>query len=437
MIFGAKRFQGILPVSINSEIKNQHGIQTEELYRLQYDHPLNVQLNPDSILLLDSIVNYAIGEEIFPGCQLLLAKDGKIIYHKAFGHHNYDKKNEVEISDLYDLASITKVAATTLSVMRLHEQGLVNIYNRLDHYFPELRYTNKGAMTIFDILRHQAGLKPWIPFYETTLTREKNNFKRSPIYYRNKKEKGFEVPVARDLYVMNTYQDSIWTKIIDSDLRTNKNYRYSDLGFYILKKLIEKVSQQDFETYTKENIYRPLGLNSLQFNPWEEVSLDRIVPTEVDDYFRTQEIRGYVHDMGAALLGGISGHAGLFGTSKDLAIIMQMLNNYGYYGGRRFYSYNTIREFTLRYGGSTRRGLGFDLKELNEERRRSTSKFASDKTFGHFGFTGTVMWADPVENIVFVFLSNRTYPSMKNQKINEEQIRQRLHGVAYRAMMYK
>ena len=437
LVFGAKPFLGVLPVTINDEIKCNDGVQTEELYRLHYDHPINAELNPDSILLMDSIVNYAISEEIFPGCQVLLAKDGKIVFHKAYGHHNYDKKKAVQLDDFYDLASITKVAATTLSIMRMHEQGMLNVYNRLDHYLPELRKTNKGAMTIFDILRHQAGLKPWIPFYETTLIREKKNFKRSPVYYRTKKEKGFEIPVARDLYIMNTYQDSIWTKIVDSDLRTNKNYRYSDLGFYILKELIERISQQDFETYVSENLYQPLGLNSLRFNPWINLPIDRIVPSEKDDYFRTQEVRGYVHDMGAALLGGVSGHAGLFGTSKDLAILMQMLNNYGYYGGRRYFSYNTIREFTLRYGGSTRRGLGFDMKELNDEKRRSTSKFASHKTFGHFGFTGTVMWADPVENIVFVFLSNRTYPSMKNQKINEEQIRQRLHGVAYRAMMYK
>lgn len=230
------------------------------------------------------------------------------------------------------------------------------------------------------------------------------------------------------------FRDSIWQQIYHSDLRSRTNYRYSDLGFYLLSQLIEKQSQLPLNEFASRTFYQPLGLESMSFLPLEQHKAHHIVPSERDTYFRKRVIKGYVHDMGAAMLGGVSGHAGLFSNARDLAVLMEMLLQDGRYGGKQFLQAETIQMFTQRHPASTRRGIGFDMLELNEDNSPNFAVNASPRTFGHLGFTGTAVWSDPEHHITFVFLSNRTYPKMQNNKLYKMDIRPRVQSIIYRAL---
>ncbi|NJN78355.1 MAG: serine hydrolase [Saprospiraceae bacterium] len=339
--------------------------------------------------------------------------------------NNWLKKN-----DIYDLASVTKICATTISMMKLVEDGKVDLDEQISTYIPELRGTNKEKLIVRDVLAHHAGLKAWIPFYKETLTAKRPN---SSLYSDTKKE-GFSIEVTDRWYLKDNYVNEIWDQIIESPLGKTKTYKYSDLGFYICAKIVENVSGQTLDRYASEIFYEPLGLRTTGFNPLNRFASYRIPPTEEDKYYRMQKVQGYVHDMGAAMLGGISGHAGLFADAKDVAVIMQMLMNGGNYGGREYLKPETVKEFTTRYDKSTRRGLGFDMKELNPRLSQNVSKLASDNTFGHLGFTGICTWADPDNDLVYVFLSNRTYPTMNNNKLHKLDYRPRIQTAIYQAL---
>ncbi|MEL6864490.1 MAG: glycoside hydrolase family 3 N-terminal domain-containing protein [Bacteroidota bacterium] len=436
-LFGAFSIRGRLPVTASPKSKFGDGITTNNLFRMGYTLPENVGIDGNRLELgVDRLVEEAMRTKATPGCVVLVAKDGKVVHHKAYGYHTYSKRTKVAKSDIYDLASITKIAATTLSVMKLHEEGQINIYHALSDYLPELKNTNKADLSIYDIMGHRAGLKAWIPFYEQTVTKSRRNPRPMSKYYNKRKTEKYSIQVTDRLFMKETFRESIWEQIYESPLRPTKDYKYSDLGFYLLSELVERVSGQGIEDYVQTTFYQPLGLSTATYNPLNQFSKSRVVPTEEDKYFRRQRVHGYVHDMGAAMLGGISGHAGLFANANDLAIIMQMILNKGYYGGQQFLKPETIRLFTSRHASDTRRGIGFDMKELNRGRSQNMSELASANTFGHLGFTGTCVWSDPEQNLTFIFLSNRTYPSMHNYKLSKEDYRPRIQSIVYQSLSY-
>ncbi|MEM9917915.1 MAG: glycoside hydrolase family 3 N-terminal domain-containing protein [Bacteroidota bacterium] len=433
-LFGAFSVRGRLPVTASERSRFNDGVTTSSFFRLSYDLPESVGLKSAGLSRIDDVMKEAIRKRATPGGVVLVAKDGKVVFNKGFGHHTYSKKRRVAASDIYDLASITKIAATTVSIMKLHEEGRINIYEPLSNYLPELKSTNKAGLTIYDIMAHRARLQPWIPFFEQTVTKSRRNPRPMPKYYSRKKSDKYSVPVTDKLFMVDDFRDSIWKQIRESELRSKLEYKYSDLGFYLLSQLVTEVSGKPFPQYVEDTFYRPMGMVTTGFNPRDEFSTTRIPPTEEDKYFRRQRVQGYVHDMGAAMLGGVSGHAGLFADANDLAILMQMLLNGGYYGGKQFLTPETIRTFVTRHKEASRRGIGFDMKELNLNRNKNVSSKASESTFGHLGFTGTCVWVDPEYNLIFVFLSNRTYPSMKNYKLSIEDYRPRIQRIIYEAL---
>ncbi len=434
-LFGAFGFKGRLPVSATWRSMYNTGIQTNSLFRLGYGIPEESGLDADSLNInIGKLMDAAIAERATPGGVVLVAKDGKIVFEKAYGYHTYDKRIPVTTSDIYDLASVTKVAATTLSAMKLQDSGVIDISNNMSKYLTNLDTTNKASMTIMDMMTHRSGLKPWIPFYSATMTESRRNPQPKPEWYSRFRKEPFSVEVTDKLFLKYEYQDSIWNKIYSSGLRDKRNYKYSDLGFYLLAKMVKEQTGQEINEYARNTFYKPMGLRTLGYNPTNRFPNSVIPPTEKDNYFRRQTVDGYVHDMGAAMLGGVAGHAGLFGKAEDLAIVFQMLLNKGYYGGVRYFEQGTVDLFTNRCNSCTRRGIGFDMKQTDSRYSSNMGDLASNNTFGHLGFTGTAVWADPDHNLVFVFLSNRTYPSMKNYRLNKRNYRPRIQDAVYRAI---
>ncbi|MEL7425955.1 MAG: serine hydrolase, partial [Bacteroidota bacterium] len=431
-IFGAISINGRLPVTASERSRYNAGVTTSPAFRLGYTVPENVGMNSDTLrYYVDQLVKEAIADRATPGGVVLVARHRKIVLHEAYGHHTYRKRQRVREDDIYDLASITKIAATTTALMDLVQKGQLDLDKTLGDYLPELRNTNKDQLSIREILAHRAALKPWIPFYANTMD---ERGRRSSDLYRSSAGGDFQVQVASNIFMHEAYVDSIWYNIDQSELRSNNNYRYSDLGFYYLAKLVEDISGQPLDVYMQNEFYRSLGIYDIGFNPRERFVLDRIPPTELDNYWRKQTVHGYVHDMGAAMLGGVSGHAGLFGSAQNLAVIGQMLLQNGVYGNKVYLRTDVIQEFTSRFTGASRRGLGFDMKQLNPSRSLNMANSASSKAYGHLGFTGTCIWVDPEEELIFVFLSNRTFPSMRNNKLSRDSYRSRLQEVAYRSI---
>jgi CubicO group peptidase (beta-lactamase class C family) len=355
--------------------------------------------------------------------------DGKMFYNKSFGNPRYEDTIKVNNGDIYDLASVTKVAATTLAMMKLVEEKEISLDEKLGTYLPELKGSNKQDLTIRDVMTHQAGLQAWIPFYLKTL----HNGHPDPGIYQNHPSQGFPLRVAEDLYIRSDYPDSIYRTIMDAPLRPSRDYKYSDMGFYLLRRIIEKVSGVPMEDYVLSSFYKPLGLSTTGFLPRNHFPVSRIMPTEYDTIFRKQLIRGDVHDPGAAMLGGVSGHAGLFSNATDLAVLLQLFLNNGEYGGKQYFLPSTIKEFTrVQFpANGNRRALGFDKPTLHPMSDGPSCLSASLKSFGHSGFTGTYIWADPENRLSYVFLSNRVYPQASNEKIVEMNIRTKIHQAMY------
>ncbi len=432
LICGGIGARGKLPVTINKEFPERTGSTTSKT-RLEYTYPEAFNLTKEEITLFDSIALSGIKNKAYPGCQVLAAKDGKVFYYKTFGYHTYDSINPVDSNDLYDLASLTKVAATTLAIMKLYEENKIDIDGQLQEYLPYLKDSQKGKLVIRDILAHQGGLQAWIPYYKFTLN---DNGDPDSLTYNTTISEEFPVRVAENFYIRNNYQFYIFDSIIYSPSRENFEYKYSDLGFYLLAAIVEYLSNKSFETYLQQNFYKTLGLNHTLFKPRRKFHLEKIIPTENDKIFRKQLVHGDVHDPGAAMLGGVSGHAGLFSNANDLAKIMYMLLNKGQYGGRQFLDSTTIKEFTSCQFplNLNRRGLGFDKPLLVYEENNPNCKSTSHESYGHSGFTGTYIWADPEENLIYIFLSNRVYPNGTNTKLMELNIRTNLHQAIYDAL---
>lgn len=430
-LFGTFSLNGRLPVTASAKSNFNAGVSTSSLFRMGYDSPESVGLNSSVLNKIDALASEAVATKATPGCVVLVAKDGKVVYNKSFGYHTYNKKRPTRVDDVFDLASVTKILSSTLAVMKLHEQGIVNIYQPMSNYLPELKGSNKENIILQDVMAHRAQLTTWIKFYEETIS---SKAYPSSTFYKKSSTTGYTIPVTEKLFLKDDHVNKIWEAIKESPMRPKREYKYSDLGFYLIAQMVQRLTGKSLDQYVNDEFYQPLGLSSATYNPWANTSMTRIPPTEEDKYFRRQRIQGYVHDMGAAMLGGVSGHAGLFANAQDVAILMQLLLNNGYYGGQQYLKPETIRTFTSRHPECSRRGTGFDMKELKPEKSQNQCASSSSSSFGHLGFTGTATWADPENNLIYVFLSNRTYPSMRNNKLNREDFRPRIQEVIYEAM---
>ena len=433
-LFGAIKTNGKLPVSIHKKFKEGFGLYTSTLSRLKYGIPEEVKMSSIKLAKIDDLANEVLKKKMAPGMQILVARAGRVIYQKSFGYHTNDTLLKVENSDIYDVASLTKILATLPMVMKAEGEGKFRIATKLKHLLPEFSDTNKDTITLKEILSHNGRLKAWIPFYK--LTQDSITEKNLPELYRPKKSKKYSIEVADNLFLRTSYRDSIFTRIKEVEQRENEGYKYSDLGYYILKKTLEKKYKKPLNVLVQENFYASLGAHRTSYLPLKKFPKNEIVPTEKDEYFRNQLLQGHVHDMGAAMLGGVGGHAGLFANANDIAKIMQMYLQNGYYGGKRYLKSNTVKKFNKRYytDKKIRRGLGFDKPQLNPD-IEATCGCVSDESFGHSGFTGTYTWADPKSRIVYVFLSNRVYPSMDNNGLITENIRTKIQQVIQDAIL--
>jgi beta-glucosidase-like glycosyl hydrolase/CubicO group peptidase (beta-lactamase class C family) len=433
-LFGARAIKGRLPVTASPKSAFGDGVITGKLARFGFAPPAAVGMDPATLAKIDEIATGAIEGRATPGCVVLVAKDQQIVYKKAFGHHTYSGAQPVHADDIYDLASVTKIAAATLAVMWLQEANQVHLDTPIVRYLPELEGTNKAQLCLRDIMAHQAGLEDWIPFYKQTLVHTRKRLLHSRDYYRRTPEPGFSTEVAPDMYLRDDFKASLFQQIFDSSVDDNPRYKYSDLGFYLIAEMVDRLTGMPLDEFTRRLFYKHMGLQTATYRPLERFEPIDIAPTEIDNYFRKQALRGYVHDMGSAMLGGVSGHAGLFSNAQDLAAIMQMLLNGGHYSDQRLFNAETINAFAQRHPKSTRRGIGFDMRQQDPSKWINLPADASDAAFGHTGFTGTCAWADPEENLVFVFLSNRTFPDMNNYRLNKLRTRHRILSTVYEAI---
>lgn len=432
LIFGAIPAKGTLPVSTGEHFKVGDGYIYTGIQSLSYGLPESVGMSSEKLKKLDSMAKITIDHKAAPGLQILVARKGKVVYNKAFGKHTYEGKEKVDLDDMYDVASLTKIVATLPLLMELEEKGMVSADTKLSEILPEYKNSNKKNVTIKQMLSHYARLKPWIPFYTATLDASK---RPDPKYYRRVSSPEFSIKVADELYLRNDYPDTIQKLIKDSNLLASLHYRYSDFPYFILKKYIENYYGKGLDELVQEHFYQALGANHTTYNPASIFSNTQLVPSEIDDYYRYQTIQGYVHDMGAAMQNGVGGHAGIFSNSNDIAKIMQMYLQKGYYGGKRYLKPETIDKFNYCYycSSGVRRGLGFDKPQLGT--KGPTCGCVSLSSFGHSGFTGTYTWADPEEEIVYVFLSNRTYPNASNNILLKEGIRTEIQRLIYEAII--
>ena len=433
-IFGAVSAKGKLPVSIKDEFPVGTGIETQNLQRLQYTIPEAVGMSSYKLSKVDSVAEVVLKEKMAPGLQVLVARNGKVVYEKSFGFHTDQKKDSVKNSDVYDVASLTKILASLPMLMKAEEEKKIPLSASLKDILPKFKKSNKDTITVQEILSHYGRLQAWIPFY--TLTQDsitKNNLKE---YYSRKKSKKYSIKVAEDLYLNKSYKDSIYKFIKEADQRERIGYKYSDLGYYLLKAALEKKYKRSLDKLVQKEFYSSLGTNRMSYLPLEKFDKSEIVPTEKDTYYRNQLLHGYVHDMGAAMQGGVGGHAGLFSNANDIAKMMQLYLQKGYYGGERYFKAVTFDKFNKRYyaGDEVRRGLGFDKPQLNPD-VQATCGCVSDKSFGHSGFTGTYTWADPESGLIYVFLSNRVYPTMENRGLVKEDIRTEVQRLIQEAII--
>jgi beta-N-acetylhexosaminidase len=384
---------------------------------------------------IDSIVNDAIAKKAFPGAVVLAVQNGRIKYHKAFGKYEYaDDSKPVTLESIYDLASVTKISATTVAVMKLYEQGKLDLNKTLGDYLPWTVGSNKAGLIVKDILLHQAGLEPFIPFYKETL--EPGTGMPSSALYKNQRDTLYSVPVARDLYLRKDWEDTLVKRILQSPLSAHGKYVYSDNDFIFLGKIVEALSGMPLDEYVQKTFYRPMGMATTGYLPWKSIGVERVVPTEEEKHFRRQLLRSYVHDEGASLFGGVAGHAGLFSSAYDLAMLYQMLLDGGEFNGERYLKPETIQLFTAYGSENSRRGLGFDKPEKDNATAKNPypSALASAAAFGHTGFTGTCVWVDPETKLVYVFLSNRVYPTRDNNKLSNLGVRGKIQDVIYKAL---
>ena len=389
------------------------------------------KMNAKYAAKLDSVALSGIKKGAYPGCQIVAMKDGKMVYDKCFGNFTYGGGHQVQPDDLYDIASCTKIFASTLAVMKLYDNGLIDLNKTLADFFPYLKGKAHGNLKLIEIMTHQAGLKSWVPFYKVTV--DENGPKAE--FYNDHIDESHSVRVAENLYLINDYEDRIFDSVSKTPLG-KKKYLYSDMGFYYIPKIVKLLTNQNIEDYLRTEFYYPMGLNHICYKPLSHFTREQIAPTENDTVFRRQLIWGDVHDQAAAMFGGVAGHAGLFSNARDLAAIMQMLLDEGIYNGVRYLKPETVRYFTkapFAANNDNRRGIGFDKLPINKKGSCTASKSGSMQGFGHTGFTGTFVWADPANDMIIIFLSNRVYPDAEPNKLVKTGLRTALHDILYEA----
>ncbi|MCH7408745.1 serine hydrolase [Belliella sp. DSM 111904] len=436
VIFGGRDAKGILPVTVAESIAMGSGGLLPGLGRFSYTYPESQGLDSETLSEIDKVMEAGIRKKAMPGGVVLVAKNGEVVFEKAYGYLDHQKSQPTSTSTVYDLASITKVLATTQAVMFLADRNIIDMDESLAHYLPELKTTNKGDLKLKDIMAHEAGLPAFIPYYAKTV--EAGSWKSS--FYNQLPSETFSIPIAEAMYASPSLRDSIWNWTIKSELRKptpnsrRYSYVYSDLTMYLMQAVVERVVNQPLDQFVEQIFYEPLGLHTLTFNPARKMPIEFIAPTEDDITFRKRLIRGYVHDPGAAMYGGVAGHAGLFGTANDIAVMMQLMLNGGRYGDAILLDEKTIKEFTKRQSTQSRRGWGWDKPEPEKGKGGSAGVLAPKSTFGHTGFTGTCVWADPENDLIYVFLSNRVNPDAGNNILLKEGIRTEIHDIIYKSM---
>ena len=435
MLFGAFDVTGKLPVTIDNRFQLGDGIQIKNNKTLAYTIPEEVGINSEKLFSkIDSLAILGLENKAYPGCQVLIAKDGNVILHKCYGYHTYENEQKVIEDNVYDLASLTKVTAALPGLMKLVDEGKINLDVPFSTYWPHFSETERGKLPLRDFLTHQAMLPAWINFWRMGLDCEG---KLSRDVFANQPSQQFQVRVSEHLYLNNNFKQQILDTIRNAKSLSSKKYVYSDLSFHIYPEIISNITGMAYEDYIKTTFFRPLGGWSLTYNPYQHFPMDRIIPTEIDDFFRNEKLRGFVHDEGAAMLGGVSGNAGLFCTANDLAKVFQMYLQKGYFGGKRFISEKTVNEFIRQQFPKTRnrRALGFDKPLIDNHKMKLKDAYpavdASRNSFGHTGYTGTMVWADPDNGTLFIFLSNRVYPTRNNVQLFNLNIRTAMHQAIY------
>jgi len=426
LIFGGIGAKGKLPVTINNKWPFNYGINTEGNIRLQYGFPESVGMSSHFLnSKIDSIVKAGLAAKAYPGCVVMAARKGVVVFHKAYGFQTYDDRIAVHEEDLYDLASVTKISSALAGLMLLNTEGKFSPDKTLGFYLPDFRKTNKGNIGMRDFLTHQAGLTPFITFWKET---EKKDGSFKPHIYDSQYSKKYPLEVAQGIYINKNYRKKMFREIKKSPLG-EKKYVYSDLTFIITPLIIENLTGQKWYEFVTDSIYKKIGAMEMGFNPYKKFPMDRIVPTEYDSLFRKQVLHGTVHDEGAAMLGGISGHAGLFSDANDLMKLMELYRRMGEYGGQQLIGADVIKEYSrVQFPeNNNRRGLGFDKPLLNNstvsQKDSYPTKSASPESFGHSGYTGTFVWVDPVSEITYIFLCNRVYPTRKSEALYNMNIR--------------
>ncbi|HEY2725832.1 MAG TPA: serine hydrolase, partial [Parafilimonas sp.] len=407
------------------------------LEKLQEAKPIEVGLDSTKLSVIDSLAYDAIAQHATPGCVVLVAKNNKIVYNKAFGNLTYNNNQPVTLNTVYDLASVTKISATTLAVMKLYEEGKLDLHKTLGDYLPWVRNSNKSNLIIQDVLLHQAGLVAFIPFYKEIIDANGNP---KPGYFQSYPDSNFSVHVAANMYMRNDYVDTMFARILQSKLELPKKYIYSDNDYIFLGKIVEQISGSTLDKFVADSFYKPMHLYNTTFKPNEHIPINNIAPTEDEKQFREQLLRGYVHDPGSAMFGGVAGHAGLFSNVHDLAILYTMLLNGGVWDGERYLKKETINYFAQYHSDISRRGFGFDKPEKDNATRKEPYPClsASPQTFGHTGFTGICVWVDPKYNLIFIFLSNRVNPNGgDNLKLSSLNVRGKMMEAVYEAMNNK
>lgn len=455
-LFGGIQMNGTIPVSAG-KYKANTGLITDKS-RLAYHLPEEVGIDSEKLSSIERIALEGIRQKAYPGCQILVAKDGVVIYDKSFGSFEYDVSSKVTEETVYDLASITKASATLPAIMKLYDEKKLRLQDPFQNYIPETKGTNKAKITIRESLFHESGILPYIPYYTFAIDKDsysgsllssrkstthslpfagmwgRKNYRFVPELIAETNSPTFSNPVADKMYASKKMQQKLLSEIIDTNLRARNRYAYSCLNFMLLKEVVENISKKDLNEYVQSNFFRRLGARTTTFQPLNYMSVDNIAPTEDDAFFRKQLLRGYVHDEGAALFGGISGNAGLFSNANDLAKLYQMFLNEGEYGGERFLSNETMRLFTTTKSSVSRRGLGFDKPDIRNNNASPTSPQAPVSVYGHTGYTGTCFWIDPTNQMIYIFLSNRVYPSRSPNRLSTLKIRERIQDELYNAL---
>ena len=458
VIFGGIAAKGKLPVSIPGLYYAGTGIFTEKT-RLGYHQPEEVGANPDRLDVIESIVKEGLDEKAYPGCQVLVAKDGMIIYNKSFGYFDYESRQPVTEASVYDLASASKAAGTLLAVIKAYDEKKFTLNNKISDFIPELKESNKKDLSIKELLYHQSGVTPTINFYLDAIDKDsykgslyssaknathpvrfdaktyvRNDFKYLPDIVSDTRKPGFTTEVARNFYVSDSFKDTILQDIKKSRLGTRGRYVYSCVNFIMLKMMVENLMKSPMDQLLRDDFYSGLGAWHTTYNPLKRMDTLQIVPTEQDGFVRRQLLRGYVHDEAAAFQGGVSGNAGLFSNANDLAKVLQLMLNQGTYGGERYLSLETSRLFTQSKSPTCRRGLGFDKPVIGNPKASPCGALAPASVYGHTGFTGTCFWVDPDNQLIYIFLSNRVNPSRANNKLGSLDIRTRIQDAIYKAI---